>query len=133
MYYRSTADARAAKRFQQPFSAYDEHYLNTFYTFKDPDGRRYRLSDLTAPGQGSRGHPKYEFLGVTRYWRYNKVKMEQLHKKGLVEFRPTGKVPFRKVYLGVCPSNRKVDVFAGSKTIPGSPIVEPGAFYEVDS
>ena len=34
--------------------------------------------------------------------------------------------------LGVCPSNRKIDVFGSSKTILCSPIVDPGAFYEVD-
>jgi hypothetical protein len=33
--------------------------------------------------------------------------------------------------LGVCPSNTKMAVFGGSKTPPRSPIVDPGAFYEV--
>ena len=41
-------------------------------------------------------------------------------------------IGFRRGLLGVCPSNRKIDVFGGSKTIPCSPIVDPGAFYEVD-
>ena len=111
MYYRSTREARAAKRFEQPFAAYDEKYLKTFYTFHDADGRRYRLSDLTAPGQGTRGHPKYEFLGVTRHWRYSKDKMLDLHKAGRVEFRPTGKVPFRKVYLDEMPGVAVGDVW----------------------
>ncbi|MBZ5557533.1 MAG: site-specific DNA-methyltransferase [Acidobacteriia bacterium] len=137
MYHRSTSAARAAKRFQQPFAPYDEHYLETFYTFKDPDGRRYRLSDLTAPGQGSRGHPKYDFLGVTRYWRYNKEKMEQLHKKGLVEFRPTGKVPFRKVYLDEMPGVAIGDVWTDirgmnnlGKEMLGYPTQKPEALLE---
>jgi len=33
--------------------------------------------------------------------------------------------------LGVCPSNTKMAIFGGDKTPPGSPIIDPGAFYEV--
>jgi hypothetical protein len=33
--------------------------------------------------------------------------------------------------LGECPSNTKMAVFRGRKTPPGSPVVDPGAFYEV--
>jgi hypothetical protein len=33
--------------------------------------------------------------------------------------------------LGVCPSNTKMAIFGGGKTPPGSPIIDPGAFYEV--
>jgi adenine specific DNA methylase Mod len=50
MYYRSTEAARKAGKFHQSFEAYDEKTIETFYNFKDADGRRYRLSDLTAPG-----------------------------------------------------------------------------------
>src|SRR5208282_4270555 len=111
MYHRSTTEARTAKRFKQPFEPYEKEYLDTFYNFKDPDGRRYRLSDLTAPGQGTRGHPQYEFLGVTRFWRYNKEKMMQLHKEGRIEFRPSGKVPRLKVYLDDAPGIALGDVW----------------------
>ena len=94
MFYKSVDKAREAHRYHQQFEPYDEKHLETFYTFLDPDGRRYRLSDLTAPGQGSRGHPKFEFLGVTRYWRYNKEKMEELNRQpDVIEFRKTGSVP----------------------------------------
>ena len=137
MYHRSTSDARDSKRFHQPFTPYDDDYLDTFYTFKDPDGRRYRLSDLTAPGQGSRGHPQYEFLGVTRYWRYSKDKMEQLDKAGRIEFRPTGKVPFRKVYLDEVPGVAMGDVWTDirgminlGKEMLGYPTQKPEALLE---
>jgi hypothetical protein len=33
--------------------------------------------------------------------------------------------------LGACPSNTKTAIFWGSKTPPGSPIVDPEALYEV--
>jgi DNA methylase/NACHT-associated inactive restriction endonuclease len=55
--------------------------------------------DVTAPGSGSRGHPQYEFMGVTRYWRYNQEKMEQLLAEGrIIQPRP-GAVPRYKRYL----------------------------------
>ena len=66
-------------------------------------GRRYRLDNLTAPGAGSRGHPKYEFLGVVRYWRYAKTKMEQLYADGRVMQTAPGRVPAYKRYLDEMP------------------------------
>ena len=62
------------------FTAYDPEYVESFYKFVDKDsGRRYRLSDATAPGGSGKGNPYYEFLGVTRYWRFTKRRMEELH------------------------------------------------------
>ncbi len=54
------------------YTEYDQSYIDSFYRYTDPDGRRYRLSDITAPGKGkaSKGNPYYEFLGVNRYWRF---------------------------------------------------------------
>ncbi len=112
MFYKSVDKAREAHRYHQQFEPYDEKYLETFYTFLDPDGRRYRLSDLTAPGQGSRGHPKFEFLGVTRYWRYNKEKMEELNRQGRIEFRKTGSVPMYKRYLDEMPGVSMGDMWS---------------------
>jgi len=38
-----------------------------------------------------RGHPQYEFMGVTRYWRYNKEKMQKLLDEGrVIQPRPAG-------------------------------------------
>jgi site-specific DNA-methyltransferase (adenine-specific) len=85
--------------FNQPFTAYSDDYTSAKYPYTDPDGRRYGLWDLTAPGSGSRGHPQYEFMGVTRYWRYNREKMEQLLAEGrIIQPRP-GAVPRYKRYL----------------------------------
>ena len=81
-YYRK--DTRATGIFHQQFAEYDEEYVKQKYPYSDTGGRRYGLWDLTAPGSGSRGHPQYEFMGVTRYWRYNKKKMESLFAQGRV-------------------------------------------------
>lgn len=137
MYYRSTAEARAAKRFVQSFTPYTDDHIKTFYSFVDSTGRHFRLSDLTAPGQGTRGHPKYEFLGVTRYWRYSKEKMERLHAEGRIQFRPTGKVPRLKVYLDDSPGVAIGDVWTDirgminlGKEMLGYPTQKPEALLE---
>ena len=86
--------------FQQPFAPYSKQYLDRFYRHVEPEtGRRYRLSDLSAPGAGTRGHPRYEFLGVTRYWRYNETKMRALHAAGRIMQSAPGRVPAYKRYL----------------------------------
>jgi DNA modification methylase len=85
--------------FNQPFTAHDEDYIRSHYHLQDEKGRRYQLDNLTAPGAGMRGHPTYEFMGITRYWRYNKEKMEGLLAEGrIIQPRP-GAVPRYKRYL----------------------------------
>ncbi len=86
--------------FSQPFSEYTEEYVQASYPFvEEGTGRRYGAHSLTAPGAGSRGHPRYEFLGVTRYWRYSKEKMTHLLAEGRVLQSGPGNVPRYKRYL----------------------------------
>ena len=68
LYY--AKDTKSLGIFTQPFTEYDDAYVDSKYNKIDADGRRYMLDNLTAPGAGTRGHPRYELLGVTRYWRY---------------------------------------------------------------
>jgi site-specific DNA-methyltransferase (adenine-specific) len=96
MYYK---DSRQERVFEQPFQSFDDTYVNSKYRSVDTDGRRYMLDNLTAPGAGSRGHPSYEFLGVTRFWRYNKEKMQRLYEEGRVIQPSAGAVPRYKRYL----------------------------------
>jgi adenine specific DNA methylase Mod len=85
--------------FSQPFSPLGEKYIESHYHLVDKKGRQYQLDNLTAPGAGMRGHPQYEFMGVTRYWRYNKDKMEKLlAERRVIQPRP-GAVPRYKRYL----------------------------------
>ncbi len=96
-------DASRQDVFNQPFAPYSEDYLKSKYSSTDPDGRRYRLDNLTAPGAGSRGHPQYEFLGVTRFWRYGKEKMQGLFEDGRIVQTKPGAVPAYKRYLDEVP------------------------------
>jgi DNA modification methylase len=101
LYYRK--DVKAGGVFHQPFAEYNEQYVASKYPHVDGAGRRYGLWDLTAPGSGMRGHPQYEFMGVTRYWRYNKEKMEGLLAEGRVKQPRPGAVPRYVRYLDEMP------------------------------
>jgi site-specific DNA-methyltransferase (adenine-specific) len=85
--------------FHQPFTSYSDEYVSKKYNHHDAEGRAYMLDNLTAPGAGSRGHPQYEFMGVIRYWRYNKEKMQALFDEGRVVQPSPGAVPRYKRYL----------------------------------
>ncbi len=97
LHYAKDAEKQAV--FNQQFAAYSQEYVAKKYRYVDADGRHYRLDNLTAPGAGSRGHPQYDFMGVTRYWRYSKEKMEQLLKEGRVVQTKPGTVPAYKRFL----------------------------------
>jgi DNA modification methylase len=85
--------------FNSQFRPYTQGYLDTFYRFTEPDGRRYRLISMIGPGGGAKGNPHYECMGVTRYWRYSKKTMDKLIKDGMVVQSGPGRVPHRKQYL----------------------------------
>jgi DNA modification methylase len=82
---------------------YDETYVERDYRRVDADGRRYRIDNLQGPGGAAKGNPRYEVMGVTRYWRYSKDKMDELIRRGrVVQTRP-GAVPQYKRYLDEMP------------------------------
>jgi DNA modification methylase len=93
------------------YQPYNENYINSFYKYQDSDGRRYRLGDLTGPGGAAKGNPQYEFLGVTRYWRYKKERMEELHRKGRIIQTKPGGVPQYKRYLDEMPGVPLQDIW----------------------
>ncbi len=80
------------------YTAHNPDYLKQFYKYTDADGRRYRLADLTNPNK-NRPNLTYEFLGITRVWRWTKDRMEEAYKKGLVVQKKPGGVPALKRYL----------------------------------
>jgi DNA modification methylase len=86
--------------FNQPFKPYSEAYTEGTYRHVEPEtGRRYRLVSMIGPGGASKGNPRYEVLGVERYWRYSKSRMQELIDQGLVVQSRPGAVPHRKYYL----------------------------------
>jgi site-specific DNA-methyltransferase (adenine-specific)/adenine-specific DNA-methyltransferase len=82
------------------YTDYEAEYLRTHYKKVDEGtGRRYELADLNAPGGASKGNPRYEFLGVTRFWRFKQERMQRLYEEGRIVQPSPGAVPRYKRYL----------------------------------
>jgi len=76
-----------------------DDYIERFYKYADADGRRYKLDNMLGPGGAAKGNPLYEVMGVSRYWRYSKKKMQELIDAGRVIQLKPGNVPMYKRYL----------------------------------
>ncbi|KXK00287.1 MAG: DNA modification methylase [Acidobacteria bacterium OLB17] len=81
------------------FTPYSKEYIENSYRHVDENGRRYQLDNITGPGGAAKGNPEYEFLGVTRYWRYSRTRMQELYDQGLIVQTNPGTVPRFKRYL----------------------------------
>lgn len=56
--------------------------LSTF-TEKDDNGY-FKFVPVDGPGGAKKGNPYFEFLGITNYWRFSKVTMQEMYDKGLI-------------------------------------------------
>ena len=68
------------------YEPYDDSYLSSKYTNTTPDGRRYRLDNLTSPNP--RPNMMYEWRGhaaPAMGWRYELTTMEKLFAEGRIE------------------------------------------------
>ncbi|HOW76840.1 MAG TPA: site-specific DNA-methyltransferase [Candidatus Competibacteraceae bacterium] len=78
---------------------HDEKYVKDFYKYVEPDTKRkYSLDNLANPNK-DRPNLTYEFLGVTRVWRWTKEKMQEAYERGLIVQTKEGGVPRLKRYL----------------------------------
>jgi site-specific DNA-methyltransferase (adenine-specific) len=77
-----------------PQSTIDKWYRNV----EAETGRKYNKADVTGPGGAAKGNPRYEWRGVTRYWRYSKDSMQRLHDAGKLVYTKSG-MPYEKRYL----------------------------------
>ena len=66
------------------YGALSQDYIDNFYKYKDPDGCRWKMENMLGPGGAAAGNPSYDVMGVTRYWRYSRERMQTLIDAGLV-------------------------------------------------
>ena len=120
------------------YTEYDREYVENFYRFVEPGtGRKYRKGDLTGPGGAAKGNPQYEVMGVTRYWRYSKERMQELIRQGRVVQTKPGSVPAYKRYLDEMPGVPLQDLWTDIRPIGsqaaerlGYPTQKPVALLE---
>ena len=100
-----------ARIWNPQYSEHNQSYVDSFYKFIEPGTqRRYRLADLTNPNK-DRPNLTYEFLGVTRVWRWTKDRMQEAYEKGLVIQTKPGNVPALKRYLDEQEGNPVDDIW----------------------
>jgi len=120
------------------YTPYDPEYVEAFYKYVEPEmGRRYRLGDITGPGGAAKGNPRYELMGVTRYWRYSRERMAELVKDGRIVQTKPGGVPAYKRYLDEMPGVPLQDLWTDINPIGaqarerlGYPTQKPEALLE---
>ena len=119
--------------YHQPYEEHDQGYVDKAYKYMDEKGR-YRLLPLLNPND-NRPNLTYEFLGVTRVWRWTRERMQESFDKGLVVQLKPGAVPQYKKYLedskGRTVTNLWTDIeqAAGSENL-GYPTQKPLALLE---
>ena len=95
LYYAKTKEPSWNPQYQ----AHDADYVKKSYRHVEPEtGRRYRLDNLANPNK-NRPNLTYEFLGVTRVWRWTQERMQKAYEAGLVIQTKPGGVPSLKRYL----------------------------------
>jgi len=82
-----------------PYMTYDPVKAAQQYSVTDDDGRRYQLTSLLNPNP-NRPNLTYEFMGVTKVWRWTRKRMEAEAAKGRIIVPRGGKgIPRYKRYL----------------------------------
>ncbi len=103
------------------------------YGRQDPDGRRYQLTSLLNPNK-DRPNLTYEFLGVTRVWRWERERMQREYEAGRVVQTAPGRAPRYKRYLDEQRGKPLTDIWinllrSGHEDV-GYPTQKPLALYE---
>ena len=120
--------------FNQVYGEHDPEYVRKAYKYSEPNGRRYRLLPLLNPNN-DRPNLTYEFLGVTRVWRWTRERMEQAYRDGIVVQLKPGAVPQYKKYLDESKGRTitndwwDIDQAAGNESI-GYPTQKPLALLD---
>jgi len=68
------------------------------YKYDDGDGRIYRLSDITNPNP-DRPNLTYEFMGMTKVWRWTRDRMIKALDDGIIVQTAPGRIPQMKRYI----------------------------------
>lgn len=91
---------------------YTDEIIARDYKYVDEEtGERYRHMPVDGPGGAAKGNPRYEFLGVTGYWRYSQQRMTELYERGEIVLSSTGKSLSRKRFLRDAEGTPVVDLW----------------------
>ena len=82
--------AKSGKYVWNPtFQPYDPAYVDQYYRYSDPDGRRFMSGDLSAAGLQGGGY-EYDWKGIVRVWRVPVETMQRLESENRVFYTRNG-------------------------------------------
>ncbi len=117
------------------YQTYDDNYVEQYYRYTDPDGRRWMSDNLSASGLQGGGY-EYEWNGITRVWRVPRLTMEQLDRDGRVFYTKNG-IARRKRYLDESQGLKIQDIWTDTQALRswhkerlGYPTQKPQALLE---
>lgn len=96
-------------KWNDTYQDYDPEYIEQYYRYEDPDGRKFMSGDLSASGLSGGGY-EYEWNGITREWRCPKETMERLDDEDRIYYTRNG-FPRLKRYLDEMPGMPLQDVW----------------------
>lgn len=113
-FYRKDADAT----WNGSFIPHREEYLQQFYRFHEPDGRRYRLISCINPNP-DRPNLTYEWHGNVKVWKFTRERMQNMDEAGLLVYSKNG-IPSYKGYLDTMKGVPMQDIWSDIPPLMGS-------------
>lgn len=117
------------------FQPYDEEYVEKYYRYKDPDGRKWMSDNLSASGLSGGGYD-YEWHGVNGYWRCPIETMKKLDSEGQIYYTKNG-IARRKRYFDKAKGMPAQDIWSDIQALRswhaeklGYPTQKPEALLE---
>ena len=117
------------------FLPYEPGYVEQYYRYEDPDGRRWMSDNLSASGLQGGGY-EYEWNGVTRVWRLPQDSMRRLDSEGRLYYTRNGIARIKR-YLDESQGLRIQDVWSDIQALRswhrerlGYPTQKPEALIE---
>jgi len=119
--------------FNMIYAEHNPDYVAKAYRLRDERGC-YQLLPLLNPND-DRPNLTYEFLGITRVWRWTKERMEKAYKDGIVVQAKPGAVPRYKKYLSDSKGRTVTDDWNDIQQVSGNealgyPTQKPEALLE---
>ncbi len=81
----------------EQYQSYDQKYIDQYYKYSDPDGRKFMSGDIGAAGLSGGGY-EYEWNNIRRVWRVPESTMQRLDSENRIYYTKNG-FPRMKRYL----------------------------------
>jgi adenine-specific DNA-methyltransferase len=99
----------------QSYQAYDKEYVENYYRYSDPDGRKWMSGDAGAAGLQGGGYD-YTWKGIRRVWRLPEKTMARLDSEKRIYYTKNG-IPRIKRYLDESDGMQAQDIWSDIESL----------------